>query len=72
VALERSKEAYLREQIMVMPLEINNELSWIDYAGYTVAHSQKPTTWPELPSLFEFKLKVSSSEIACEAYRQYA
>jgi len=49
----------------------NNNLIWIDPAGYAVAQSQRPVGWPEEPSSFDFELVVADSTIVGEAYLRH-
>ena len=72
VALARPIADYLRPRLMVAPLDMGDELMWIDPAGYSVANSSKPLRWPEQPSLFEFELSVADAMIVGETYLRHA
>jgi hypothetical protein len=68
VALVRPVADYVRQRLAVSPLEWNDELIWINPAGYTVARSEKPFGWPAEPSSFEFELVVADSVITGRPY----
>jgi hypothetical protein len=59
---------YLSAHLSISPIDDGNTIIWIDSAGYTVARSEKPHNWPEMPSLFEFNLDVQESIINGKTY----
>lgn len=72
VALARPAADYLRPRLTVAPLDMGDELMWIDPAGYSVANSHKPPGWPDQPSSFDFKLIVADATIVGETYLRHA
>lgn len=68
VRLERPARDYLVRQLSVLPLATDDELSWIDPAGYSVARCERPTDWVDLPSNFRFELSVDRQEVTGEPY----
>ena len=70
-ALSRPARDYRQDRLTVAPLADNNNLIWIDPAGYAVAQSQRPVGWPEEPSSFDFELVVADSTIVGEAYLRH-
>ncbi|WP_077731544.1 DEAD/DEAH box helicase [Methylocaldum sp. 14B] len=71
-SLVRPAAEYVKTRLTVEPLDIEDTLTWIDPAGYTVARSEKPINWPDHPSLFDFELIVADSLIRGEAYLRHA
>lgn len=69
--LTRPAEDYLSSTLLVAPLEMGDDVQWIDPAGYTVARSRRSPQWPEIPSAFEFELIISESKIIGHPYLQY-
>ncbi|MET0438080.1 MAG: DEAD/DEAH box helicase, partial [Devosia sp.] len=68
VRLERSARDYLSRQLSVFPLAGDDGLSWIDSAGYAVAHSERPADWDDQPSRFRFELSVDQRQVTGEPY----
>ncbi len=71
VRLVRSADDYQQPRLSVSPLESENELIWIDPAGYTVALTNKPTNWPREPSALEFELHVPEERIIGTSYLRH-
>jgi len=69
--LARPAADYLRPRLSVSPLEIDDRLIWIDPAGYTVAHSERPPEWPQRPSSFDFELSIADARIVGETYLRH-
>jgi hypothetical protein len=69
--LVRPAADYLRTRLSVAPIDVDDSLTWIDPAGYTVAQSVKPLDWPDSPSTFEFELNVSNATILGKVYLQH-
>ena len=72
VVLARPASDYLRPRLAVAPLDMGDELMWIDPAGYSVANSHKPPGWPDQPSSFDFELSVADARIVAETYLRHA
>lgn len=70
-ALSRPTRDYRQARLTVAPLENNDNLIWIDPAGYTVAQSERPVGWPQEPSSFDFELVVADATIVGEAYLRH-
>lgn len=70
--LERERGTYIMEGLTVLPLDVGNDLTWIDPAGYTVARSLKPADWPEVPASYHFELNVPTAVVVGTAYLSYA
>ncbi|MGC2173145.1 MAG: helicase-related protein [Candidatus Sulfotelmatobacter sp.] len=70
-ALSRPAQDYREARLTVAPLADNDNLIWIDPAGYTVARSRRPRGWPERPSSFDFELVVADATIVGEAYLRH-
>jgi hypothetical protein len=66
--LARPPADYRQPSLIVLPLEVNGRIAWVDPAGYLVARSRKPRNWPNNTSAFEFILNVSHSRIDGNAY----
>lgn len=71
VTLARPARDYREASLTVSPLPDNDDLLWIDPAGYTVARSQVPAGWPNEPSSFDFQLVVANATIVGAAYRRH-
>lgn len=69
--LSRPANDYRQARLTVAPLADNDNLIWIDPAGYTVARSRKPGGWPDEPSSFDFELAVADATIVGEAYLRH-
>lgn len=69
--LVRPVAEYRRSRFMVLPLEVEGRLIWVDSAGYMVARSEKPIDWPDNPSTFEFELAVPDRRIVGNPYLRY-
>jgi hypothetical protein len=70
-ALARPASEFRRPHLTVAPLDVDNGLLWIDPAGYQVAHSARPASWPEHPASFDFELIVSQATIVGSAYLRH-
>ena len=70
--LERPTTDYRQPRVTVSPLEAQDQLIWIDSAGYKVARSNRPTDWPQDPSSFDFELTVQDAVIVGNAYLRHA
>jgi superfamily II DNA/RNA helicase len=68
VRLERPAEDYLVRQLSVLPLATADRLSWIDPAGYAVAHCNRPADWSDQSSRFRFELSVDLRQVTGELY----
>ncbi|MGX9935828.1 DEAD/DEAH box helicase [Advenella kashmirensis] len=68
VRLERPARDYLTRQLSVLPLVTADRLSWIDPAGYAVAHCNRPADWAEQSSRFRFELSVDLRRVTGEPY----
>lgn len=69
--LTRQSADYVAPFYTVNPIEYDNELLWIESAGYKVARSTKPQNWPENPLNFEFKLNVLENIIVGTPYLRH-
>ncbi|UVF21350.1 DEAD/DEAH box helicase [Microvirga terrae] len=69
--LERPAENYRKSQMTVAPIDVDEGLTWIDPAGYTVARSAKPSDWPRTPASYSFELDVADSTVVGEAYLRH-
>jgi hypothetical protein len=72
VELSRPAVDYLTPRLTVTPLDVEDNLIWIDPAGYTVARSERPLDWPDRPSSFDFELDVAEARIVGNAYLRHA
>jgi hypothetical protein len=70
-ALARNPNDFRQQRITVSPVERNDEILWVDPAGYVVARSDQPREWPDKPSQFDFELAVASRSISGEAYLRH-
>ncbi|MGA9855892.1 MAG: hypothetical protein WBR29_11520 [Gammaproteobacteria bacterium] len=70
--LTRPAADYLKPHVTVAPIILDDSLTWIDPAGYTVAQSVIPPDWPEQPASIDFELNVTEAVIKGQAYRQHA
>lgn len=68
IRLERPVSEYLVRQLSVLPLVSGDTLSWIDPAGYAVAHCHRPADWDDQPSRYRFELLVDRRQVTGEAY----
>ncbi len=68
VQLERPARDYLMRQLSVLPLATDDGLSWIDPAGYAVAHCDRPADWDDQSSHFRFELSVDLRQVTGEPY----
>ena len=68
VRLERPAEDYLARRLSVLPLSTADRLSWIDPAGYAVAHCNRPADWDDQSSRFRFELSVDLRQVTGEPY----
>lgn len=59
---------YLCSHLSILPIDDGDTLIWIDPAGYTVARSERPYNWPEMPSIFEFDLNIREAVINGKTY----
>jgi hypothetical protein len=69
--LPRNPDDYRQQRITVSPVERDQELLWVDPAGYVVARSERPREWPENPSRFDFELAVARRSINGETYLRH-
>jgi hypothetical protein len=68
VRLERPARDYRVRQLSVLPLSSEDGLSWIDPAGYAVAHSERPADWDDQYSRYRFELSINKRQVTGEAY----
>ncbi|MCQ4231953.1 DEAD/DEAH box helicase [Pseudomonas stutzeri] len=68
VRLERPAQDYLARQLSVLPIATADRLSWIDPAGYAVAHCDRPVDWDDRSSSFRFELSVDQRQVTGEPY----
>lgn len=68
VQLERLTRDYVVRRLSVLPLSTNDGLSWIDPAGYAVAHCERPADWNDQSSQFRFELSVDLRQVTGEPY----
>lgn len=68
VHLERLARDYVVGQLSVLPLSTDEGLSWIDPAGYTVAHCERPADWNDQSSQLRFELSVELRQVTGEPY----
>lgn len=68
VRLERPAGDYVARKLSVLPLATADRLSWIDSAGYAVAHCDRPQDWDDKSSLFRFELSVDRRQVTGEPY----
>lgn len=68
VRLERSPRDYVVRRLSVLPLSTDDGLIWIDPAGYTVAHCERPADWNDQSSQFSFELSVDLRQVTGERY----
>jgi hypothetical protein len=61
---------YLSSSLWVTPISVDDDFEWIDPAGYTVARSKKPPSWPEDSLSIEFRLGVQQSKVVGSPYIQ--
>ena len=53
----------------VIPVEVANEILWLDPGGFSFARSTKPSSWqPSLLSTHDFTLDVSNSTVSSSPY----
>jgi hypothetical protein len=71
VALARPAADFRSPRLTVSPLDDESGLIWIDPAGYEVARSARPASWPQHPASFNFELVVSQATIVGEAYLRH-
>lgn len=71
VNLARPAVDYLQPRLPVSPLEVDDRLIWIDPAGHTMAHSERPPEWLQHSSSFDFELIVADSTVVGEAYLRH-
>lgn len=71
VQLERPAQEYLARQLSVLPLATVDRLSWIDPAGYVVAHCDYPENWEDQASRLRFELSVDLLQVTGEPYLPY-
>lgn len=69
--LVRATVDYREPRLTVAPIDIHDDLAWIDPAGYIVARSQKPYNWPETPASFDFELVIQEQLVVGEAYLRH-
>lgn len=55
----------------MMPIVNADRVFWIEPAGYTVARSRKPDSWPPVPALYDFDLDVRNARVRGKAYLPY-
>lgn len=68
VWLERPARDYVVRRLSVLPLVSDDGLSWIDPAGYVVAHCERPADWNNQSSQFRFELSVDLQQVTGEPY----
>lgn len=68
VRLARSARDYVVRRLSVLPLSTDDGLIWIDPAGYTVAHCERPADWNDQTSQFSFELSVDLRQVTGERY----
>jgi len=66
--LTRPRESYQAGRISVQPVNLRDDLLWIDPAGYTVAKSNIPRPWPNTAVQYDFYLNVEASTIEGVVY----
>lgn len=71
VHLERAVHDYRVKQLSVLPLSSEEGLSWIDPAGYAVAHSERPEDWNDNSSRYRFELSIDKRLVSGEPYLQH-
>jgi hypothetical protein len=71
VRLARAPGDYVVPVLAVWPLEDAGRIIWVDPAGYEVARSGKPESWPEEPADFDFRLDVANATIQMKPYLAY-
>ena len=69
--LARPAGDYRQERLTVVPLDGEEGLIWIDPAGYTVARSERPEVWQNIPSSLLFELVVADARVVGEVYRPH-
>lgn len=69
--LVRPPADYRQPRLIVLPVEVNGQLGWVDPAGYLVARSRKPRAWPNDTSMFEFALDIANTSIEGKPYLQH-
>ena len=69
--LVRERAAYQRERLEVFPLDIDDQINWIDPAGYVVARSPRPAAWLDAPGDFDFELDIANGVVNCESYLRF-
>ena len=63
--LKRSEEDYLNREMSVLPIREEDQIAWIDPAGYLVAHSECPANWSDQFAIdHAFTLSVDKCQIA--------
>lgn len=71
VALARPAADFRNPRLTVSPLDGESGLIWIDPAGYEVARSARPASWPRHPASFNFELVVSQATVVGEPYLRH-
>lgn len=72
VRLVRPSDEYLEEHITVHPVISDEDVLWIDSAGYSVAKSiVNQNIWAEKPDKYEFYLNVANRQINAFLYLRY-
>ena len=69
--LVRAADEYVSRSLHVMPVDTNEQLNWIDAAGYLVATSPKPYDWPRDLGRIHFQLDVPRARIAGSPYLRH-
>lgn len=71
VDLAREMAAYRERRLYVAPVQRDQQLVWIDAAGYTLATSAPPKDWPADPAAFDFALFVDDAEVQGQTYLKH-
>lgn len=71
VALDRSRQEYLMDNINVYPLMRNGRTIWLDAAGYQVANSNREIILEQPYHLYQFSLNVANTQVECTPYLRF-
>lgn len=73
VDLPRQPASYRQQRISVLPIvEEDDQITWVDPAGYAVAKSPMPQNWPLETSLFDFELDITARWVHGQPYLMYS
>lgn len=70
--LEREPGDYIRTRLSVSPIDVGEQLIWIDPGGYTVARCEKPARWTDTFADFDFELNVNQASVIGKPYLPHA